>query len=117
MRPELADELEEFVRDGDMWHPDQLQAMIDNLNAQGEADDDPLPPMLARQFSALLMRMQLGEVDRRFAKDVEGVVYPRLWKVMEALRDGMPDTELRVRIEVMNRRLARLFVDEPVYDD
>lgn len=117
MRPELADELEDFVRDGDLWHPDQLQAMVDKLHKQGEEDGDPLPAMLARQFSALLMRMKIGEIDQRFAKDVEGVVYPRLWKVMEALRDGMPDTELRIRIEVMNRRLARLFVDEPAYEE
>jgi hypothetical protein len=117
MRPELADELEDFVRDGDLWHSEKLQAMIDQLQAQGAEDGDPLPAMLAQQFNALLMRLRLGEVDQRFAKDVEGVVYPRLWKVMEALRDGMPDTELRIRIEVMNRRLARLFVDEPVYDD
>ena len=117
MRAELADELEAFVESGDLWHPDNLQAMIANLQAQGEADNDPLPAMLARQFSALLMRLELGKVDQRFAKDVEGVVYPRLWKLMEALRDDMPETELRIRIEVMNRRLARVFVDEPVYDD
>jgi hypothetical protein len=117
MRPVLADELEVFVEEGDLWHPDKLQAMIDHLQGQGEEDGDPLPAMLARQFTALLTRLKLGDVDQRFAKDVEGVVYPRLWKVMEALRDGMPDTELRIRIEVMNRRLARVFVDEPVYDD
>jgi len=28
------------------------------------------------------------------------------------VRDGMPDGELRTRIEVMNRRLSRLFVEE-----
>jgi hypothetical protein len=117
VRPALADELEAFVEAGDLWHPDNLQAMIDNLQAQGEQDGDPLPAMLAQQFNALLMRLRMGEVDQRFAKDVEGVVYPRLWKVMEALRDGMPDTELRIRIEVMNRRLARVFVDEPAYDE
>ena len=31
---------------------------------------------------------------------------------MEAVRDGMPDGELRTRIEVMKRRLARLFAEE-----
>ncbi len=112
MRADLADELEEFVREGDLWHPDQLQTMVDRLNAQGGEDGDPLPAVLARQFGALLVRLRTGDVDARFAQDVEGVVYPRLWKVMEALRDGMPDGELRVRIEVMNRRLAGLFAEE-----
>jgi hypothetical protein len=46
------------------------------------------------------------------ASDVEGVVYPRLWKIMEAVGDGMPDGELRTRIEVFNRRLARCFANE-----
>jgi hypothetical protein len=112
VRPELADEIERFVEAGDLWHPDQLQAMVDRLVADGEADDDPLPGTLARHLGALLVRIQMGAIDDRFAKDVEGVVYPRMWKVMEGIRDGMPDGELRIRIEVMNRRLARLFADE-----
>jgi hypothetical protein len=112
VRPQLADEIEQFVEAGDLWHRDQLQTMVDRLVAQGDEDGDPLPAMLARHLSALLVRMQLGEIDDRFAKDVEGIVYPRMWKVMEAIRDGMPDGELRIRIEVMNRRLARVFADE-----
>jgi hypothetical protein len=112
VRPELADEIEQFVEAGDLWHPDQLQSMVDRLKAQGEADNDPLPTTLASHLSALLVRMQIGAIGDRFAKDVEGVVYPRMWKVMEGIRDGMPDGELRIRIEVMNRRLARLFADE-----
>ena len=47
-----------------------------------------------------------------FAADVEAIIYPRLWKVMEAARDGLPDAEMRTRIEVMNRRLARVFAEE-----
>ena len=31
---------------------------------------------------------------------------------MEAARDELPDTEIRTRIEVMNRRLARVFAEE-----
>jgi hypothetical protein len=45
---------------------------------------------------------------------IDAIVYPRVWKVIEGIRDGMPDAELRTRIEVMNRRLARLFVEETV---
>ena len=58
------------------------------------------------------MRLRIGTVDQRMANDVEGIVYPRLWKVMEAVRDGMPDGELRTRIEVLSRRLARRFAEE-----
>ena len=112
MRRELADELEEFVRAGDLWHPPQLEAMIAYLEQESAATDDPLPAMLSRNLASLLVRLQLGEVDSRFANDVEGIVYPRIWKVMEAIRDDMPDGELRIRIEVMNRRLARRFADE-----
>ena len=112
MRPELAGEIHDFVEAGDLWHPDKLQAMVDSLEAQGAADGDPLPAMLARHLSALLVRLKMGEIDARFAKDIEGIVYPRLWKVMEGIRDEMPDGELRTRIEVMNRRLARRFAEE-----
>jgi hypothetical protein len=112
VRTELADDLEEFVRAGDIWHPPQLEAMVGRLEAETDATGDPLPAMLSRNLSSLLVRLQLGEVDSRFANDIEGIVYPRIWKVMEAIRDGMPDGELRIRIEVMNRRLARRFAEE-----
>lgn len=112
MRVQLADELEQFVEAGDLWHPDQLQSMVDRLSAETASTADPLPAMLGKHLGALLVRLRMGAIDDRFAKDVEGIVYPRIWKVMEAIRDGMPDGELRIRIEVMNRRLARLFADE-----
>jgi hypothetical protein len=112
VRIELADELEEFIRAGDIWHVEALEVFIARLEAESDATDDPLPRMLSRPMSSLLWRMKLGEPDKRFADDVEGIVYPRLWKVMEAVRDEMPDGELRTRIEVLNRRLARRFADE-----
>ena len=61
---------------------------------------------------ALLVRMSMGDVPPRMANDVEGILYPRIWKVMEAARDGLPDGELRTRIEVLNRRLSRRLVEE-----
>jgi hypothetical protein len=112
MRIELADELEQFVEAGDLWHPDQLQSMVDRLSAETASTGDPLPAQLGKHLGALLVRLRMGDVGDRFAKDVEGIVYPRIWKVMEAIRDGMPDGEVRIRIEVMNRRLARVFADE-----
>ena len=112
MRLELMDDLEEFVRTGRLWSPDELQALVDHLVAEGEATDDELPGRLARFLDSVLLRMRLGDVPVRLASDIEGIVYPRLWKVMEGVRDGMPDGEVRTRIEVMNRRLSRLFAAE-----
>jgi hypothetical protein len=112
VRQELADDLEEFIRAGNIWHEDALGALITRLEEESDATDDPLPRMLSRPMSSLLWRMRLGEPEKRFADDVEGIVYPRLWKVLEAIRDGMPDGEMRTRIEVLNRRLARRFADE-----
>jgi hypothetical protein len=112
VRQELADELEEFIRAGNIWHEEALGSLIARLDEESTATDDPLPRMLSRPLSSLLWRMKLGEPEKRFADDVEGIVYPRLWKVLEAIRDGMPDGEMRTRIEVLNRRLARRFADE-----
>lgn len=44
------------------------------------------------------------------AADIEAVAYPRLCKVLEAVHGGLPDGELRIRIEVMGRR--RTFAEE-----
>jgi hypothetical protein len=54
----------------------------------------------------------MGPIPNRLQRDVEAVLYPRLWKVMEAARDDLPTGEQRTRIQVLNRRLARLFVVE-----
>lgn len=112
MRPELVDELEEFVRRGGLWDSDELRALVDRLEQEAEDHGDPIPRLLAHPLRALLVRMGMGEVSTRMANDVEGILYPRIWKVMEAARDGLPDGELRTRIEVLNRRLSRRLVEE-----
>lgn len=112
VRQELAGDLEEFVRAGQLWSPPELGALIAHLEAESEATGDPLPRLLSRPLASLLTRLEMGEVDSRFANDVEGIVYPRLWKVMEAIWDGAPDGEMRTRIEVLSRRLARRFAEE-----
>ncbi|GAC1313237.1 MAG: hypothetical protein NVSMB12_04640 [Acidimicrobiales bacterium] len=112
MRPSIADELEEFVRRGELWDPGELAALISRLETESAETADPIPAMLARPFASLLWRQQMGELPPRMAHDVEGIIYPRLWKVMEGLRNGLPDGELRTRVEVLNRRLARRFVQE-----
>jgi hypothetical protein len=111
---ELADELEEFVRLGHLWSETDCSAMVAKLTAESEETGDPLPGRLARFFDAVTLRMRLGEVPGPLRVQIEAIVYPRVWKLIEAIRDGLPDTELRTRLEVMNRRLARLFVEETV---
>lgn len=112
VRTEVVDELEDFIQHGRLWSPDDLQVMIDRLEAEGREHDDPFSLQLARFLTSVLLRIRMSDVPPRLASDIEGIVYPRLWKVMEAVRDGMPDGELRTRIEVMKRRLARLFAEE-----
>ena len=108
----MVDALEEFVRRGKLWQEDELNALVGELEAEAEATDDAIPHLLCAPLNSLLVRMRIGEVPRATVADVEAIIYPRLWKVMEAARDGLPDTEVRTRIEVMNRRLARVFAEE-----
>lgn len=112
MRPALVDELEEFIRAGSLWDPPALEALVERLEEESRATDDPIPQMLAHALRAILLRLGMGPIPQRIVNDLEGVVYPRVWKVMEAARDGLPDGELRTRIEVLNRRLSRRLVDE-----
>ncbi|MER3453249.1 MAG: hypothetical protein C4344_06355 [Acidimicrobiia bacterium] len=112
MRPEIVDELEEFVRRGRLWNTEELEALIDLLRHEADVSGDGITRLLCTPLESLLVRMRLGPVPAAVAADVEAVVYPRLWKVMEAARDGLPDAELRTRIEVLNRRLARIFAAE-----
>ncbi len=44
----------------------------------------------------------------RLRRDVEGVLYPRLWKVVEALRDGLPPGEQLNRVRALDQRLHEL---------
>jgi hypothetical protein len=112
VRAVLVDELEEFVRLGELWDTDGLAALVARLERESVDTDDPIPAMLARPFSSLLVRQRMGPLPTRMAHDIEGIIYPRLWKVMEAAREGLPDGELRTRVEVMNRRLSRRFAQE-----
>jgi hypothetical protein len=112
MRLALVDELEEFVRRGALWDVPELAALIATLDADAVGEGDAIAGLLTQTLRSVGLRAELGEVPKRVANDVEGIVYPRLWKIMEAVRDDMPEGELRVRVEVFNRRLARCFAAE-----
>lgn len=116
VRLALVDELEEFVRRGALWDEEELAALIARLEADASGHGDTIAGLLTQPLRSVGLRAQMGEVPRRVAGDVEGIVYPRLWKIMEAVRDDMPEAELRVRIEVFNRRLSRCFAEEQLRD-
>jgi hypothetical protein len=112
MRLEMVNELEDFVSRGALWDNAELSQLVARLEREADDNDDPIPRLLSQTLRSVLVRMQMEHVSPRMVNDVEGIVYPRVWKVMEAVRDGLPDGELRTRIEVLNRRLARRFAEE-----
>lgn len=109
----MAEEILEFVRKGDLWEPEALRQLIASLEAEAAAGD-PTSGLLAKPLTSLLTRLEIGPLTDRFSDDIEGILYPRLWKILEAAWDGLPEGEMRTRVEVLNRRLARRFVDENV---
>lgn len=112
MRAEVVDELEEFVRRGRLWNEDELTALIGRLEAEWRDAGDAIAHLLCAPLQSLLVRMRLAEVPPSVRVELEAVLYPRLWKVMEAARDDLPEAELRTRVEVLNRRLSRIFAEE-----
>lgn len=112
MRVAVADELEAFIERGDLWHPEACGDMVARLAAETELTGDPLPQRIGRFLESVRLRQRVGDVSPTLRARIEAIVYPRVWKLIEAIRDGMPDGEIRTRLEVMNRRLARLFVEE-----
>lgn len=107
MGSELADELERWIEGGALWEAVGLDAMQARLAELGTLSAD-----LAHVFGALRLRLEMGPVAPSMRREVEAVVYPRLWKVIEAARLDLPAGEQRTRIQVLNRRLAQLFVLE-----
>ncbi|MBA2280471.1 MAG: hypothetical protein H0W25_04440 [Acidimicrobiia bacterium] len=114
MHDSIADDLEVFIESGALWDAEELGAVVARLSAETATTEDPLPARLGRFLEAVRLRQRVADVDPSMRAEIEAIVYPRVWKVIEGIRDGMPDAELRTRIEVMNRRLARLFVEESV---
>ncbi len=104
MRREVVDELEAFIATESLWDAEALAAMVSRLGGE----EDSVSPVLAANLAAVLGRIRRAPLSVRLTADVEGVVYPRLWKVMEGVWDGLPETELRTRASGLDRRLAPL---------
>ena len=104
VRADVVQELEAFIADEGLWHADGLEAMVTRL-----ADEpDRASRTLAENLDKVLARSRAGPIPRRLTADIEGVVYPRLWKLMEAVWDGLPDAELCTRVAGLDDRLAPL---------
>lgn len=91
-----------------LWDENELGRRVHQLTGSGT----PAARELAGTFRALQVRLEMGPVPDRLRREVEGVLYPRLWKALEAVRVGLPPEEALTRVQVLNRRLARIFADE-----
>ncbi|MGH9038207.1 MAG: hypothetical protein ACRD0O_20820 [Acidimicrobiia bacterium] len=109
MTIDLADELERLIEQDAVWESGALGRCAQRLLVS------PAEPAasLARCFSVLEGRLEEAPGDDRMRRDVEGVLYPRLWKVVEAVRDGLPCGELLNRVRALDRRLTELLDGGP----
>jgi len=106
--PHVVVFLEELFEAGFTWDEAELDGLVDRLTALGET---PVAE-LAIGFAAVQACLQTGDMGEPLRREVEAVIYPRLWKVLEAVRAGLPEGEQRARVQVLNRRLARLLAAE-----
>lgn len=108
MAAEVVAFLEQLFDDGFAWDGAELADLCDRLATLGAS---PVAE-LAHGFAGVRLRLQSGDVPEPLRREVEAVIYPRLWKVLEAVRAGLPEGEQRARVRVLNRRLARLLASE-----
>lgn len=100
--------LEQLFETGFTWDEAELAVLSGRLEA---LEGSPVAE-LAHGFAGVRLRLQIGDMAEPLRREVEAVVYPRLWKVLEAVRAGLPEGEQRARVHVLNRRLARLLASE-----
>jgi hypothetical protein len=107
--PHVIALLEQLFETGFTWDEAELADLAARLEALG---DSPVAE-LAHGFAGVRLRLTTGEMPEQLRREVEAVIYPRLWKVLEAVRAGLPEGEQRARVHVLNRRLDRLFANDP----
>ena len=108
MRPDVIALLEDFFEDGFSWD----EAVLDDVSRRLAALEGTPVAGLAEGFAGVRHRLETGDVPEPLRREVEAVVYPKLWKVLEAVRAGLPDGEQRARVQVLNQRLARILAAE-----
>jgi hypothetical protein len=108
VEPDVVEVLEQLFERDFEWDAAALADLADRLVGLGAS---PVAE-LALGFTAVRRRLDEGEVPEPLRREVEAVIYPRLWKVLEAVKAGLPVGEQRSRVQVLNRRLARLLATE-----
>ena len=108
MAQDVATFLEELFEAGITWDEAELAGIVDGFAALGRS---PVAE-LAEGFAGVRNCLETGEMAEALRREVEAVIYPRLWKVLEAVRAGLPEGEQRARVQVLNRRIARLLAAE-----
>lgn len=108
MNPDVVAFLEDLFETGFVWDEAGLAELAGRLEALAGS---PVAE-LAEGFSAVRLRLERGEISEARRREVEAVIYPRLWKILEAVRAALPEGEQRSRVQVLNRRLARLLAGE-----
>jgi hypothetical protein len=104
VEPDVIGVLEDFFEVGFTWEADALDELSRRLAA---LEGSPVAE-LAEGLAGVRLRLTTGEVPEPLRREIEAVVYPKLWKVLEAVRAGLPAGEQRARVQVLNRGLARL---------
>ena len=108
MQPDVVGLLEKIFETGFEWDETALADLAGRLQALGGS---PVAE-LGHAFAGVGLRLEAADVPEPLRREIEAVVYPRLWKVLEAVRAGLPEGEQRARVQVLNRRLARLLAKE-----
>jgi hypothetical protein len=108
LEPDVVAFLEQLFESGFAWDEAELAGLSGRLEAFGGS---PVAG-LADTFTTVEFHLAAGDVPEPRRREVEAVIYPRLWKVLEAVRGGLPEGEQRNRVQVLNRRLAQLLAGE-----
>lgn len=101
---DLADELERLIEQDAVWETAELRRGTERIAAVS----GPPAAALVRCLTFLADRLEEGPCADGVRREVEGLVYPRVWKLLEAVRDGLPDGEQLNRIRSLDRRLTQL---------
>ncbi len=106
---DLDDELERLIEQDAVWDSVELGRCAERL----ALSTDPPAASLARCFSVLQGHLEDAAMNDRLRRNVESVLYPRLWKVVEAVRDGLPSGEQLTRVRALELRLRELLEPGP----
>ena len=104
---DVAEEIEEFVRRGGATSSTELEQLGAHLARSG-----PVGSHLGSVLAPWQAVVGSGPVSATRQIDVEALVYPRLWRIIEAVRDDLPVGEIENRVRGLEVRLTEL-LDRP----